>query len=83
MKIDEIKQVLQQTSADVWKNFKSHSEQFDINNPTKFWDDWQDDIDVMDEAYRDDPVRYIAFQHMVKGFQLAVAWGLKYEKRND
>lgn len=76
--MDEIIKVLQQVSADVWKNYKHHAQAFDPKEPDKFWENWTDDVNVFDAAYKDDPVRMALFVYLAKGLAEATKEGLRY-----
>lgn len=75
--MDEIIKMLQEVSAEVWKNFKSHAQAFDPNNPEKFWADWKDDVDVLDNAYCKSPVKITMLAYLEKALAEATKEGLK------
>lgn len=77
--INIIRDSLQQVCSDVWKNYKSHTENFNQNDPGKFWDDWTDDLSVFDEAYKDNPIKYDLFLNLAKGLFEGTKRGL-YEQ---
>lgn len=84
MSKEQLLKEVQQTTSDVWKNFKSHLEEYDSSNTETFWSDWNDDIDVMDNAYYEYPVRYIVFKYLTVGLQKTVGrWEQnEQEKKN-
>lgn len=74
--INTIRNSLQQVCSDVWKNYKSHTEHFNQNNQTEFWENWVDDLSVFDEAYRNDSVKYELYIYLAKGLFEATKRGL-------
>lgn len=81
--MEEIIKSLQQVCNEVWKNYKHHTEEFDQANSGKFWEDWVDDICLMDAAYRNDPIKYALYVDLVKGLVNATEKGLKNAKETS
>lgn len=64
---------IQQTAGDIWKVFKIHINNFDDKNPSSFWDGWCSDLAVLENAYKDNPIRHNLYLGMIRGYADAMS----------